>query len=410
MKRTTITRIFIFLLLGTSLFACKKDAVKSSVMIVCNMPNGYLEAQLSDIVITVRNVSTGKSTEYPLTATQSNIYSIDLWEGLYDFSLEATFSYELGDIMQVEVAKARSESVQITGEKSSVILSLFIAETSDGFVIAEIFFAGTLTPEGKQYVGDTYFRIYNNSNHTLFADGLVIAESDFLTVSKYNYTPDIMSQAMAVSAIYRVPGNGTDYPVEPGKSILICDNAIDHRQANANSFDMRKADFEWYDESTNPNVADIDNPSVTNLEKIYCYTLTIWVPHNRGFRSYALAKLKVDKETFLRDYTYNYSYKMITSAGSFSMTGDSYQISNEWIIDAVNLSVESEYQWLVTDPGLDMGWTYCGKINSDQSRYGKSVRRKVDYTTEEGVVKLMDSNNSSVDFAPEQTADPFYFQ
>ena len=65
--------------------------------------------------------------------------------------------------------------------------------------------------------------------------------------------------------MYAIPGNGKDYPVQPGKSLLICDKAIDHREANSNSFDLSNADFEWYDDSDkNP---DIDNPQVTNLDK-----------------------------------------------------------------------------------------------------------------------------------------------
>jgi hypothetical protein len=33
------------------------------------------------------------------------------------------------------------------------------------------------------------------------------------------------------------------------------------------------------------------------------------------------------------------------------------KILNEWITDAVNLSVQDSYQWVVTSPSLDMGWT-----------------------------------------------------
>ncbi|MDL2296457.1 DUF4876 domain-containing protein [Bacteroidales bacterium OttesenSCG-928-B11] len=405
----SISLILLSLLMGLTFFSCKKDPLVSKVTVSCTMPDGYSDAMLSSIVLKTKNVSTGKTTSNSFATAADNKYELTLNEGLYDFTLEAKIQVELDGVMRAVSVRGYTESVKVTGETCSASIKLFIVETSEGFVIAEIFFTGTQTPEGKQYVGDTYFRIYNNSDEVQYADGLVIAESDFLTVSKYNYSPDIMSQAMAVSAVYRVPGNGTDYPVQPGKSILICDNAIDHRSANSNSFDLSSADFEWYDESTNPNFADIDNPAVTNLDKIYCYTATIWVPHNRGFKSYALARFKESKETFLRDYVYNYSYDLVTAAGTFPMTGDCYKIPNEWILDAVNLSVESEFEWIVTDPSLDMGWTYCGKIDRDQNRYGKSVRRKVDYTTAEGIVKLKDTNNSSEDFAAEQTADPFWF-
>ncbi len=397
------------LILGSVVFSCKKELKTTEVTLTCIMPDSISEAELSRIVLSAKNITTGRSTDYPLEQNSAGVYILELFEGLYNFSLEAKATYQTNGAFKTGTLRGYKESINITGTQANATLNLFLSENAGDFVIAEIFFTGTLTPEGKQYVGDTYFRIFNNSDEILYADGLVIAETKFLSTSKSDYTPDIMSSAVAVDAVYRIPGNGTDYPVQPGKSILICDNAIDHRNANINSFDLRSADFEWYDESTNPNVADIDNPAVTNMEKIYCYTLTIWVPHNRGFNSYVLGRLKTDKETYLRDYTYSYNYNLVTNAGTFPMTGECYRFPNNWVIDAVNLSVESDFQWILTDPSLDMGWTYCGRINSDKTRYGKSVRRKVESTTSDGRKKLKDTNNSSVDFDPEQPANPFYF-
>ena len=37
-------------------------------------------------------------------------------------------------------------------------------------------------------------KIYNNTDHVLYADGLTLLESEFTTTIKYNYTPDIMEQ------------------------------------------------------------------------------------------------------------------------------------------------------------------------------------------------------------------------
>lgn len=238
----------------------------------------------------------------------------------------------------------------------------------------------------------------------------MIAESEFTTVKKYNYDPDIMKDAFAAGAIYVVPGTGKDYPVLPGKSILIVDNAINHTEANPNSFDLTKADFEWYDESTNPNFMDVNNPDVPDMDKYYCYTTTIWGPHNRGFKSYVLARVPegVNKDSYLRNYPYHYEYEMVLPAGTFPMEGDCYKIPNEWVLDAVNCSIESNFVWLVTAPSLDLGWTYCGSVDQDASRYGKSVRRKVASTTADGIVLLQDTNNSAADFEAEAKADPFY--
>ena len=292
-------------------------------------------------------------------------------------------------------------SLKVLGTDVKVTLESYLLEDKNDFIIEEIFFTGTLQPSGKQYNGDQYVKIYNNTDHVLYADGVSLMESKFITVTKYDYTPDIMKEAMTVQAIYTIPGNGTDHPVQPGESLIICDTGMDHRVANPNSFDLSRADFEWYDESSVPAHMDIDSPTVPNLDKYYCYTLSFWILHNRGFRAFALARIPEKKEDFLKNYLYTYKYVMVLPAGTFPMEQTAYKVPNEWIIDAVNTSVESRYVWNVTDPSLDSGWTHCGTNDGDKTRYFKSVRRKLLYITRDGRKVLKDTNNSSDDFNTE---------
>lgn len=150
-----------------------------------------------------------------------------------------------------------------------------------------------MNPEtNKQYNGDQYIRIHNNSAETLYADGLIILESKFLTVTKWDYTPNIMDEAMTVQVIAMIPGTGKDYPVLPGESITICDNAMNHKEANPGSADLSNADFEWYTQSTSASNPDVDNPDVPNLEMMYNYTKTIWVLAKQGNRSYAIGRFR----------------------------------------------------------------------------------------------------------------------
>lgn len=89
-------------------------------------------------------------------------------------------------------------------------------------MIAEIFIPGTYNEAGKQYNGDQYIRIYNNSDKVLYADGLIFMESQFQTTQKYqSVDPDIMDEAIAVGSVVAVPGSGTDYPVQPGESFIL---------------------------------------------------------------------------------------------------------------------------------------------------------------------------------------------
>ena len=268
-------------------------------------------------------------------------------------------------------------------------------------IISKIFFTGTTTPEDKQYSGgDAYIIITNNSDVTLFADSIAVLESQFMTIDKQDYTPNVMNEAFSVEAVYMIPGKGRSVAVEPGKSLTLAINAIDHREANPNSFDLSGADFEFYDESSNPKFTDPDGPA-TNLDKWYCYTATVYGFHNRGFRSMAIARMQTSKENWLENYAYTAAYTWTFNEYSFDRTVDTYKVPNAWILDAVNLSVESEFQWIVTSPALDAGWTYCGKVDKDQTRYNKAVVRKKDADG-----KYIDTNNSTNDFEPE--AKPSY--
>lgn len=97
----------------------------------------------------------------------------------------------------------------------------FYTPSTNGFVIEEIYFAGSTTPTGDQYSADQYIKIYNNSSEVLYADGLAILGSEFMTVDKQSYTPDIMEQGFSVEFIFVIPGSGQDHPCTTGRIPVI---------------------------------------------------------------------------------------------------------------------------------------------------------------------------------------------
>ena len=366
--------------------------VQPTVQLV--MPEGVM-GEVTNERFEVKNVTTGR------TAIYMSQTDLELRTGLYDISYDA-------DVICTDTAthqpvtrhiQAFAPSVEVIGTSANITLTAYETVGNDDFVISEIFFTGTLRPNGNQYYGDDYIKIYNNTDHVLYADGLTLLESKFTTTQKYNYKPNVMDTAMTVQALYTIPGSGRDYPVQPGEELWIVDTGIDHRVANQNSFDCSHADFEWYDVSTKPSNLDVDGPTVTNLDKWYCYTLSFFVLHNRGFRAWALARIPMDKELFLADpnYYYTYRYVVVAEAGTYPMSQQAFMVPNRWIVDAVNCSVAAEYAWNVTAPALDRGWTHCGTMDHDKSRYFHSVRRKMLYLRE-GHPVLKDTNNSTDDF------------
>lgn len=418
-------RLFMILLCVTAIASCSSDdgpsvdTTPTDLKIMFQLPDGYADdATLTDLSITLTDINTQRKTTFNGNAAEDQTITLNAVPGGY-YRIDATgkLNYRNKDLVgkQMDVL-AYSEGIILTREAPVATLKLQVtsqpeADPADiayrGFVLGEIFCAGTANRQGNYYYADKYFVIYNNTDHVLYADSLVIAESDFLTTMKQEYTPDIIPTDMAVSAMYMIPGSGHDVPVQPGGKLLVVDNAVNHTVANPNSWDMTKADYEWYDESTNPQFTDIDNPNVPNLERIYSSTLTLWSPHSQGFKSYALARMHADRKTFLTDYMYDYTYHLVGQTGEADMTGSAYRLPNSWILDAVNMSVPALFQWIVTSPTLDKGYTYCADFGWDDSRYGKSVRRKVKAMDGTRAI-LQDTNNSTDDFEPRTKADPFH--
>lgn len=399
MRITNYFSLMALVIGGMTMAACSDsdnvDDVTSNIKvpITLNMPLNVQKPELKNATATFTDVNSKK--EYTATTfTPDGDHYVDtltLPQGTYNVTVKGDISYAFDDSTVIS-SKVKSERQNVLASDQGVVMALNTYKAQDGLVLSEIFFTGTLTPEGKQYSDDQYFKIGNNSDSTIYLDGLAIVESAFLTVEKESYSPDIMDKAMTADAVYVIPGNGKDHPLEPGKEVVLALNARNHKEINANSIDLSKADFEFYDESSNPAYSDDDNPNVPNLINWYDYSATYFSLHNRSFKSYAIARPTVDAETFIQKYKYVYTYKYTFGEYSFDMDDEGFKIPNDWIIDGVNLSVADSWQWNVLSPSIDAGWTHCGSVDRDQNRYGKAVVRK----KENG--KWIDTNNSTNDF------------
>ena len=402
MRKNIFLSMMMLLALSAAFVSCSKDdgpTIVKNGTVTLEMPINVSDVVLNSFSGTATNVQSGKVTTLTTPTKNGNNYVItipELEEGSYNISAKGNISFLKGGVAGTTDFEVQNNGVSVSEKSNTLKMAVNSFQAEGGFVISEIFYTGTTTPEGKQYSGgDGYMIITNNSDVTLYADSIAVLESQFLTTDKQDYTPDVMNEAFSVEAVYMIPGRGTSVAVAPGESLTLAINAINHKEANANSIDLSNADFEFYDVSSNPNITDPDGKA-PNLDKWYCYTASIFGFHNRGYHSYAIAKMQGDKETWLKDYAYTAEYTFTFNEYSFPMSTDTYKVPNSWILDAVNLSVESEFQWIVTSSALDAGWTYCGKVDRDQTRYNKSVIRKQDANG-----KYVDTNNSTNDFTPE---------
>ena len=370
--------------------SCKNDDdVINSVVATRNLtlqlqkPDNVTDIQYGTINLTLTELNRNEKVERVFTNLSQNELTLPLLMGSYEVHIAATVTYTINGETVAGEMSAFVNKVDLLNN-SSFPISLSIKAKGNDFIIEEIFFAGTATPEGKQYFGDQYIKLYNPTDRVLYADGLVLADSEFLTVTKIDYTPNIMAEAFTAGSMVQIPGTGTQYPVQPGKSIVIAEQGINHKENNPNSIDLSKADFENF---YPPRVKDVDGVGVTNNINLH----GIFIFNNRGNRSYVIARFPEGTTTTTLQYDYEYK------VGTKLMQRQALKIPNNWIVDAVNLSTKTGFEWIVTSSSLDSGWAYVANDEKDTSRYGKSVRRKV-LSEKNGKLIFKDTNNSTDDF------------
>lgn len=339
--------------------------------------------------IEIREVNTGAIVKQ--NSKKASSISIALPYGSY----KITVNGQVINTLFESTSAAGTGAVDITTLATNATIPLYFKAFYNDFIIEEVFFTGIKTADNKNYNSSRYFKITNNTEKTLYADNLIIGQSEFLTTEDKNPIPYDVNQYFPVKGVLVLPGSGTQYPVEPGDFIVIADNAINHKAQTSTAYDLSKADFEY--PSTAPSLGQVDNPDVPNAEVVFTTAANMLILHNRGFESYVIARFPAGetKETFKANRKYDYSY--INSAGNITPRSV-YSIPTSWIIDGQNNSIPTKYAHTLTAPGIDTGWTSAGSIDSDPNRFGKSVRRKIVGKMIGNKNLYMDTNNSSNDF------------
>jgi len=346
-------------------------------------------ASVKNVSISFKETNTGETKTF--TAT-TNSLQIELKKGSYTVTANGTVALTTGE----EIEAGGNAVIDLTQDVQNMSLTLGIKIFSGDFIIEEVFFTGVQTVEGKTYNSGKYFKLTNNTDKTLNTGGLLILKSELNPSTNNTITPEIRATDFAVSGAMMIPLNlGKD--VAPGDFVVIADMATNHKTASIPAYDLSGADYE-YPNLENAALGQVDNPSVPNTKVIFSTANNnLYLLHNRGFESYAIARFPATEtaETWLANYKYDYEYP--NQAGNTTKKS-AYKIPNLWILDGVNCSVEAKWTHNPLHASIDSGWTGCGTIDSDPARYGKTVRRKIIGKMENGKNIYKDTNNSTEDF------------
>ena len=158
-----------------------------------------------------------------------------------------------------------------TAAVGAEVAAQMVASRRHGLVINEWDDLPLFDPKlGDAYFFSEYLGLYNNTDTTIYLDSLIVGGGlDY----QYDYPIFPCSASAAYQndplgvwayVFHQLPGGGTDYPLPPGKSVVVAVDAIDHRPLFSLGLDMRASDFELYDQSG----ADVDNPAVPNAVSV----------------------------------------------------------------------------------------------------------------------------------------------
>lgn len=357
---------------------------------------------------------------YNITATNTlNNQEFKKQFGYEEFSDEIMFSGTLNNTI-------------INTQFSPAKINLIQSKTGD-LVIKQIYYAGSDTKKGAA-TRDHFVEIYNNSNQTIYADGLYFALLNGATTTtpsaanapyclptgQWDYSKSIGMSLISgdpntdyvyADYVVQIPGNGTQYPIEPGKSIIIAQTAINHKQPISNdgkdytidnpelTVDLSNVEFEAYlgdfrkSIGKDPFASDIDNPMVPNV------AISFWGIPGAYFGSTDLLFNPQGNDSFIifKDENFiNYKFFPLPNILTVNATTPHYiQIPVNKIIDGVDVQnfKPSAYRPKMLPANIDASTTnVANQYNSN------SVMRKIKSTTSDGRIILQDTNNSAEDF------------
>lgn len=267
---------------------------------------------------------------------------------------------------------------------------LFLS-VSNKLLIEELYFNGCLLADGKSsYVKDQYITLANNSDETLYLDGLCIAQLAPSTTAKASgwILNTDMSELPLFLMCWQFPGKGADYPILPDTQQVIATHAIDHTAGEAGvkaSIDLSHAEWAFWDKSlTGSNIS----AGVRPLSLIWrsggtSYALTTSGPTVVLFRP----------ESDLAAYVSNPSHIRMEPGSASS--AKYLHIPADWVVDIANfVSSNGTISNSRVPKSLDVFPGISGPNGS-----GKSMRRR--NISQDGKIRWKDTNETNADFRSE---------
>lgn len=396
MKKIAIILTFLSVVFITS---CQKDDDPVYLLdVTINYPDNYNSTVAEGAWVYVTKVGTERTDSAQTDASGVASFT-KLSAGIYNISASISLT-EAQTEEQTGVAEAvlltvveNNVSVLIDSEQTLTLAGAILGD----LVFKEVYYTGSKTLEDKSYFSDQYYEIYNNSTDVIYADKLCIGIVDAwgFRAALSVWLPEYPTQ-VALPSFWYIPGNGTDHPINPGESIIIAQDGINHQSdvlGNPNS-PVNLGDAEWETFVPRDDNKDIDAPAVPNLTLGFANFLAYdWLTSVFGC-AYVIFHIDGDIDAYVEA---NKVYKPESTS-----TKEYVLISNDMIIDGFQAYADdSETSMPKVHAAIDAGFTY----DPNGTYTGKCVRRKVKAVIN-GRTIYQDTNNSTNDFLIDQDCSP----
>ena len=269
--------------------------------------------------------------------------------------------------------------------------------TSGDLVISKVFYNNMVNDAAKSFILANYIELYNNSDKELDITGIYIGLADNTASTSSTTYPNPWTAAnmqtahkdsIALKQIFQIPTDKT-YTLEPGKSLVVCNSALNHTTVASKAPDLSEADFEV--KSQLSTYKDNHNDAVPELIQVFSYndnsTYIQWQSPGPFCVVLLAADTNLDKcpTGYSGGRTDGQLFKFVPAFKTIDAV-DIVEHSAKTNPDASQKRLPDSY-----DAGY-VATNYAG------GNGGEAVVRKTAFVTSNQRIVLWDTNNSSNDF------------
>lgn len=356
--------------------------------------NGSPDPNFSTEGLDVRFVNYEEGAEIRTVTGPGGIAEAEVVPGNYTISVTGRAEYE-GATYYLNGAlqnKALLEPVTPEQASSSRDYSLSIRPSRVGSLcFREIFYAGSPGP----YFRNQFYEIYNNGDQTCYLDHLCFAqlEPNVATATPPQWPDeDGLNNYVYGLVVWQFPGTGQDYPLLPGESVIVAQEAADHTKNLGGTgeyalMDNSKVEFEAW--SGNPQR---QNPDVPDLKYVYWSGRVNTMQWLTSVFGSAFCLYQPGRALAYGDTSY---WKLgETTQHKVGSTVEFARIPADQILDGVELiGTPSELNKKRIPGFVDAGAASVGATYNNMSVRRKRVGERAD-----GTPLYRDTNDSSSDF------------